>query len=530
MAPRPPGGILKTSFPWYLYEYFTDINVGLNLATPINPGQTIDFHWTSWPLKLKNIDLGIITFSLHLVDAFGNVDPQAVLREDTLSAADSQKVVQGSFTSHQIAARPPQDLEKRIYTAGPHTLRLVLKGTGKDGPYESEDELLQVVLPTVDATWWNWTVPANRVVAWKKDKYLVAGNLNNRSSQPVTFSATLLEKNTSPQPVDPPGEKALATVAGSSALAGNASTPVTYGQVDLSKSWSWFIFGVFTLIAPTDQVYQYRVRVDMTDPYQNAFPPFFTTPSINVGVSVDRVKFGAYGAAVSFTVTAAALLIAAAAALAIPVAGEFAAAVLAGIASGFEAAALIAGGIAQDPPVEDRLYRLLYEPAAVQLPDADEEMQPLVRFAQAVFAVIAHVEALGHTDSRIASARAAHARKALETQTNHFEKLRKELPHLARQVRDALPEAAALFSERSPTPAKADEAVRTLNHDLPFRAQLLKAWQDAGGSSKDLDTLTQLTAMPEFGQFIVDPETTLAVAGRSTERLAAVAAETQPSG
>jgi hypothetical protein len=529
MALRPPGGI-RESFPWYLYLHSKDINVELNLTTPINPGQTIDFHWTSWPLKVKNVDLGTITFSLHLVDAFGNVDPRAVLYEDTLTVADSQKVVQGSFASHQIAASPPQDLEKRVYAVGPHTLRLVLKGTGKDGPYESDDELLQVALPTVDATWWDWTVTANRVVAWKKDKYPVAGNLNNRSSQPVTFSATLLEKNTSPQPaVDPPGERALATVAGSSALAGNASTPVTYAQVDLSKSWRWFIYGVFSLIGPTNQSYSYRVRVDMTDPYQNAFPPFFTTPPINVGVDVDRVKFGAYGAAVSFTVAAVAMLIVAAVVGAIIGFGDIAAAIFLGIAAGFEAAALIAGQIAQDPPVEDGRYRLLYEPAAVQMPDTGAEMQPLVRFAQAISAVIAHVEALGYTDSRIAGARAARAREALETQTNHFEKLRKKLPRLAREVRDALPEAAALFSERSPTPAKADEAVRTLNHDLPFRAQVLKAWQDAGGSSKDLDTLTQLTAMPEFGQVIVDPEATLAVAGRSTERLAAVAAETRPS-
>jgi len=199
-------------------------------------------------------------------------------------------------------------------------------------------------------------------------------------------------------------------------------------------------------------------------------------------------------------------------------------------ALGLETAALIAGAIAQDPPVEDPRYRILYEPIAVQLPDTGEEMRPLVRLVRAVCTVIAHVEALGQTDSRIAGARAARARKALETQTNHFDKLRKELPRLAREVREALPEAAALVSERSPTPAKADEAVRTLNHDLPFRAQVLKAWQDAGGSSKDLDTLTQLTTMPEFGQVILDPEATLAVLGRSTERLAVLAAETSPSG
>jgi hypothetical protein len=235
-------------------------------------------------------------------------------------------------------------------------------------------------------------------------------------------------------------------------------------------------------------------------PVPNGFPPFFTTPSITVFVAVSQVKYAAFVSAGALTAVAGGILAAAAIAAAIIGVGDIAAAVFVGIASGFEAAALIAGGVAQDPPIEDRRYRLLYEPVAVRLPDTGEEIQPLVRFAQAVFAVIAHVEALGATDSRIAGARAARARKALENQTNHFEKVRKELPRLAREVRDALPDAAAFFSERSPTPAKADEAIQVLNHDLPLRAQMLKAWQDAGANSKDFDTLTQLTAMPEFGQ------------------------------
>jgi len=38
-----------------------------------------------------------------------------------------------------------------------------------------------------------------------------------------------------------------------------------------------------------------------------------------------------------------------------------------------------------------------------------------------------------------------------------------------------------------PTPAKADQAIQTLYHDLRFRAQVQKAWPDAGGSPKDLE-------------------------------------------
>jgi hypothetical protein len=222
-------------------------------------------------------------------------------------------------------------------------------------------------------------------------------------------------------------------------------------------------------------------------PVPNGFPPFFTTPSITVFVAVSQVKYAAFVSAGALTAVAGGILAAAAIAAAIIGVGDIAAAVFVGIASGFEAAALIAGGVAQDPPIEDRRYRLLYEPVAVRLPDTGEEIQPLVRFAQAVFAVIAHVEALGATDSRIAGARAARARKALENQTNHFEKVRKELPRLAREVRDALPDAAAFFSERSPTPAKADEAIQVLNHDLPLRAQMLT--KGVAGRGRQLERL-----------------------------------------
>src|SRR5262249_54036772 len=147
-----------------------------------------------------------------------------------------------------------------------------------------------------------------------KDKYLVAGMLNNRSAKEVTFSATLLETNVSPQPaVDPPGEKALATLGGGAALAGRANTPVTFGQVDLSKSWGWFIFGIFLENGPILQNYTYRVRVDMPDPYQNAFPPFFTTPNLTVSVLVSGLKFSAFATAVGLTTAAAGFLILAAA-------------------------------------------------------------------------------------------------------------------------------------------------------------------------------------------------------------------------
>ncbi len=198
---------------------------------------------------------------------------------------------------------------------------------------------------------------------------------------------------------------------------------------------------------------------------------------------MSSVKLGAFLTAVGLTAAAATELIIAAAVAVIYGIGEILAAVLLGIASALETAALIAGTIANDPPIEDPRYDILYEPDAAREEGARDAGQSFREDPQGVAAPV-----------------------------------RRGAGCAARSGRP--------FSERAPTPAKADEAIRALNHDLPFRAQVLKAWQDVGGSSKDLDALT---VMAEFGQLIVAPEAALAVAGGSAEKLAALAAETRPS-
>lgn len=520
----------------FLLHFFKDLNIKLQVTSPIAPGDPIFFRWTSWPLLVKPLDLGTITFSLHLVDSLGNIDPQAVLYTDDLSAQDSQTVVRGPFDSGPLEAESiPDELAKRIYLEGLHTLCLVIKGTGTSGPFQSNNATFKVALPMIDDSWWMWTVPTSRTVKWKQDKYTVSGALTNKSSQSVAFSVTLLENNVSDtiglDKVDPnQGEAALSTDAPNAPLGPGGNIAVTF-PVDLSKSWQWFIFGIFTSSGPTVQRYSYRVRLDLMDPFTNSYPPFFTTQNITVTVEVSNTKFSAQQTAFGLMVAAATEAVMAAAVAIIYGFGEIAAAVLIGIASALVTAALISGAIASDPPIPDRRYRVLYQAEPVRFPES-KEMAPVIKFYEAVADVIAHVEALGQTDSRIAGAMAARSSKATTAQQKHFNSLRRRLSALQRKVRETMPAALTFASEnpRRPSLPKADEAIRMLAHDPAFRAQLHQKWMDVGGRASGFETLEGILAAPEFSMALENPERIVAAIGSAAQQLAQQAASLSPEG
>ncbi len=535
MPPRGPLTHWTPGIPTFTLAAFTVI---LFTDSVVTPGAPINFRWESWPGGNPGrpggprVDLGAVTVSLHLVNAFGNADPQAVLYMDTLSAHDSQAVVSGHFTSPPVAASAfPDDLARRVYRVGTLRLRLVLTGTGTDGPFESTDAVLFIVPPPVDDTWWSWSVPVFRTVMWKNDKYVVAGTLANKSAQPVTFAVTLLETMALPGAPGGAGELAMGSVASSAPLGTGGTIPVTFATVNLSKAWSWFVSGVFITSAPVFRFYTYRVRLDITDPYGNAFAPFFTTQNITVKVEVSAQKQAALGIASMLMVNAAALLIAAL--VAASVGGEIGGLVAAGLvsaAASLAAAAAIAGVIAGDPPVPDQRFRETYEPIPVTFLDV-EQVQPFTRFGRAVADVIATVEALAETDSRLAGAFAANDPKHIALQREHFQSLISQLPPLERAVADATPAAAEFMASEQIQEAfaKADDAIRALRHDMQFRARTAKDWQEAGGSIGALETIEGLIAEPEFSTLLAHPDRLIAATGAAAESLARAGADSTPT-
>jgi hypothetical protein len=517
------------------WELIEEVGVHVTVASPIRPGDPITYQWTAQ--SYVPVDLGTVSYALYLVDDFDVFDQAAIIDQGTLSNADSQRVASGSFfTSPLHHAHPPagSGVEKRVYHAGVQQLQLELTGTGKDGPFDSQNiAYLAVALPVVDDSWWIWTVPASRSQMWKKDKYVVSGSLENKALQPLNFSATLLETNASAQlgitPVSS-GETTVVTASGS-ALAPGAQAPVTSASVDLSKAWSWFLGGIFTPSGPVLQRYDYRVRLDLSDQFANAYPTFITTNNVSVVVDVSQEKLIAEALAVGGLAEAAIWLgIAAVAALGwIP--GLIEAGIDVAIAAACAAAAAIAGQVAGDPPVPDVRYRSLIEPTSVEFPD-DERLTPLTEFLAVAAEIVARADALGKTDSRIAGARAARgARKSLAEQLEQFNAIRAELPQLQKEVRKRLPVAAEWLAESGQLAAlsRFDQATARLSRDLPFRAQMQRSWAEAGGDPAGFAAAEQLLAMPEMSEALTRPEAVFAGIGLAAERLAAAFANAEPS-
>ena len=509
---------------------FADLDVTLFVGTPVNPGQTIVFRWVANNHSTRPLDLGTISISLQLVDAFGNLDPSGVLFADTLSKSVSAQVVQrGGFTSGLIELGLTDEMAKRVYVVGTFQMRLIVKGTGNDGPFQSEIESLTVVLPTIDDTWWMWTVSPTDF-EWKRN-YLISGSLTNLSQTSITVGVTLVELESSGAATN--GTQVnIGTVMISSPVGEGQNVELTFGQFDLTKRWQWFVPGLFASTLPPDlfRRYIYSVRLDVTDQFQNGYPPFTTTQNLSVDVNVSNLKQDAQAVAVGCETAALCALIAAAA-VAIEIGfGDIAAAVLLGVATALEAAAQIAGAAANDPPVADPLYGLLVKPAPT-FPASKAEKDPLGEFLHAVTNVVAHVEAMGETDSRIAGAHEARDDRALSAQRAHFSALATECGNLGKAIGRRTAGAVEFIEQRwkTITPDNWDRISSSLTHDMDFRAKAIQAFSSFGGTADGFQTLLDLAVEPRFRGAVFKTSNVFYALGAAAQRLSRSAAATKPT-
>ena len=527
MAPPRSFGDLQFASIGTFRSLYQTLFVELHLGTPVIPSQNIVFWWGSEPFRTGSLDLGTVTISLQLVDVFGNLDPTGILYSSVLSASQSRIVASRSFTSDEIVVHLSSEQAKRVYRVGTYTVRLVVSGTGTDGPYQSPDETLTVALQNLDDSWWEWTVPTSSSVGWK-DRYSVAGNFINSTLASVTVSVTLLEVDLS---------TGVRTAVGSSisplSMGAGQNTAITFVGVDLAKTWQWFFPVVYLPIGPFSNSFAYRVRLDISDEFSNAFPPFFPTNIVTVIVTVSAQKqsfaWAAYG-----LMTAAAVLLAAAAVYLLESTlnpdnlGYAAAAAGAGTAAA--AAGQACGVAANDPPVPDPRYRTLLQPQSVTLVEY-VETKSLLPFFRAVFDVIAHGEALGQTDSRLAGAYAAEDQRAVKLQRDHFRALARKLSSLASTVERNTQQAAGWFASQSKVlkPTRLNDAVQSLSHDLQFRASLRQKFFEAGGTDTNLEALTSLLSVADFANVLSDPKTIVFVVAHSAKLLARTSSEAKPT-
>jgi hypothetical protein len=503
----------------------------LHLGTPVSPGQGIVFWWASELFATVPLDLGTATLSLVFVDEFGNIDPSAPLYSRVLTRSESQTVAQKSFTSDLIVVHPTEEVATRVYQVGIYRIRLVLSGTGQDGPYESGDVLLSVELPTVDRSWWEWTSALTRNENWKKS-YILSGNFIDMTLSSVTASVTLREiamDSVSPWSNVEDSETPIDNFMLSSPVGAGQNSAVTFKPI--TQNWKWYEDVVFVALPPNEKRFRYVVRLDITDQYKNAYPPVFLSDYyVEVDVKVADDKIAAQGLACTGMAAAGFCLIIAAAAAAIPTFYDLViAAFWVGAAATTAAAAQVIGIAAADPPVKDPQYRSIYAPKAISFPDYDKA-KPFLILMRAIFDVVALIESMNQTNSRLVGARAVHDRRAANLQERHFHAMSRKLGALGTKVQRATPIAARWLVEyrSSLSAAVLQDCSQLLTHDSKIRGSLQKDFLEAGGTASAFETLLGQVAKPEFGDYLSRAEPLIFGLGRYAEIVAKEGAKSNP--
>ncbi len=494
-----------------------ELVVDLEVDGPIVPGQPITFFWKASTFSIATpLDLGTVTFTLFVVDQYGNVDTGAPLYSATLSKSDSAAVTPGDFQSNKYSVQPIADLAQRLYRIGTQVLRLVVSGTGQDGPYESNDAGLVVNGEPVDGSWWQWDVPSSRNVEWKVDKYPVQGEVLNRSKYAlINCTATMLETNLTDGDGTP---KQLGADQPNAPVASGQHAAISFGMIDFSKSWPWYITGIFVPTGTIERLYAYQVRLDITDQFHNPYQ--IETSEVLVDVRVSDKKIAACSTACGLMAGALVELVAAAA-LACTPAGP----ILTAIAVGMAGAAQGIGVAANDPPVPDPRYRDLFEPRSVALPDNDD-LAGILAALRSVFAIGAAVEAQDETNSRIVGAQQARDGRAERLQRAHFARLCEDMRKEAQRLRRLTPMAGKFLADHTRfTPAVVQATLWKLQRDPSLLARTRNAFLSSGGSEDSFTSLVGLLYAPFAIDRISNPSVVMMWIGRWAERLALASAK-----
>src|SRR6266566_3557847 len=497
--------LLSQSTLGAITKLVSTIYVDLLIESPVVPGQPITFHWTATTGSLSAIDVGKVTTSLYLVDSAGDIDPSNPVFSAALDAGvritpQAFSVNPQPYTSKVYAFTPPPDQAKEIYRiGGGQLLRLVVTGSGPDaGPYTSDDTPLVVQAEDVTADWWAWTVPSPREVDWKKDHYLIQGNFTNESKfSEMSSTLTLLEFSDGPTKEYPSSQFAVPVASGQ-------TIPVPFNY-DFSKSWSWFIPGIWSPNGEPSvkgKNFSYLVELDLVDQFDNVYPRIDSS-QITVHVRVSDLKFGAQVTAFGLMAGAIACAVAAAATACIPGVGSAFGSAAAGLAAG----AAASGGIALDPPFPDPAYKTPVKARIKTLPSVLSEerfTRPIASLCNLALAVVARVTALGIIDSRILGARRAGNRAAEKAQRTAFRAIARQLVKDAAETRRLGAIAGRVINTHPRfNPTVAQNIISKWRNNKAMQEEIRELLKRSGGSEQNIRSMEALLHVPAVTEFTV---------------------------
>jgi hypothetical protein len=443
------------------------------------PGDDINFAWELSSINTA-LDLGTVTSKV-----FVGQNPEPVYTGPPVPYT-VVKNAGDSDLQHGVIVNPDPNsdnfdpgLWKFLYRLGKKTLRLEVTGTmgTAKGPYTAEADI--TILPEkVDQTWWQWISlpdPVQNDVRWKTN-FDVGGTLTGKGHCSMTPSFVLneldLQGNSSSSPFKFQGED----------LPKGASKNYDIGSLD--KNWPWTVDGIWAIIGPLREDFQYTLEFSLTDQFDNKYAAVSSLMA-PVRVSVPDYK-------IASAVFAAHQAVAAAGSAVASIWWPPAAAV----AIAQTAVAAIAWGIAKDPPSPDPQYR--HEVAVVphRLPPAflrDGRLAGMKTILENQNLILACQVALSQIESRLLGAKLASDAEGVTIQRKSYARVVDQMVRLSND----LPQTIGL----------AEEAIGLI--DSSQLAGTVDQWREGGVPSEVRRNLAQAgMSEPDLGhldQSIRDP-------------------------
>jgi hypothetical protein len=443
--------------------------LSFTVNSPISPGDPLSFSWKlrvfseNFPgnfvavsLSVNGTVVWIALFPVSVIEVIAT--PPAVggwildtgTQQESLTFAPDSPAAQALYGNASVSMVDPSFNKN---------LQLTVSGTAENapGPFTATADLLMVINETdfLIKAKWAWTGTPPPALSWPAS-YTLTGTTSNPTSVPLTVSASLFNA-----PVGSIGSvgslletKSVGTVAPVATTGPIAFAPIL-------QNWQWCEPPSFSP-SPTSLTFAYVAEAAYQDPWGNQYPQTLSTP-VTVTVTVPPAKVTQANDAVIAAVSAAALLVAAAASF--PVGGIFAA-----TAAIVYALALTFWVYANDPPLPDPKYKESVESKSVGdviHTSGSSTLGPIASFFHLLQLIAADRDALSVVQGRIVGAIRASDQEALNLQIRKHVELTSHMQDLALQLPAAT--GSAIQAARS----------EPLFDSAKIRATLLK-WKAAG--------------------------------------------------
>jgi hypothetical protein len=232
------------------------------------PGEPIRVRWRV-VLGLRGTDSTL--FSIRLLingqpvhERAGMSAAQATVGSvAVLGASDGQ-----NFQDETVVIGDP-NIARNVYRFGSKTLSAEVRGQGGTAPEFVGSIRFRVVPEPLDASWWEWRVPAFESIPWKTG-YTLVGAFVNRSRFAIMdlVNVELSEVRSEENPQINPCDFFPVQVQNRSGIGPGRDAVFSFA---LKHDWSWIIDVIYVIKGPINKTFAYAVFFEVTDQFGNVY-------------------------------------------------------------------------------------------------------------------------------------------------------------------------------------------------------------------------------------------------------------------